>query len=268
MGRKTLTGAGRKAAASLNMNQVAGLWAWWDVSVAASVLQDRFAVLPDLADDDGEPIGALLDQTGNARHLRSVTGDSNRPTLKVNVQGGKNGARFDAIDDYLRCDAVGSTLMSGTDVPFSIAWVGKKTSTTGHRSFWGTNNSADADSLHRFRCNANTSYNSDRRDNGGGNSNATGGTPDTNTHAFVLAFSGTAVSLWVDGSAVFSAQAQNVGAVTMTSFSVGAWFRNAAGEATEEFLAGDLYEMGVYDNDISANAVALSAGLITKWGVV
>lgn len=247
--------------------QVSGLYAWWDASVGASLIQDRLNVDPTLADDDGEPVGTWRDQSGNARHLQAA-GDANRPTLKKAAQNGRDGLRFDAVDDMLRADVIATGLMGGTDKAFTVAWVGKQSSVSGNRSFWGTNNSANALSHHRFRCNGSTSYHSDRRDDAGSSVSVSGSTPDTSTHAFVLAFTGTTVSLYRDGVAVFSGSAQNVGANTMTSFSVGAWFRNAAGETTEEFLAGDVYEMAVFDSAISAaDAAALYAGWQPKWGV-
>lgn len=268
MACKKLMGAGRRRSSSLAPDAVTGLQGWWDMSVAASLIQDRANVDPTLADDDGEPIGTIRDQSGNGRHLQAVTGDINRPTYKPNQQNSLPGALFDAVDDYWRCDAIATSFMSGTDQPFSIVWVGRQTSTSGNRSFWGCNNSADADSLHRFRCNGTTSYHSDRRDNGSTSVSVSGGTPNTSTRVFALTFSGTTVSLWINGVAVFTDQAQNVGAVTLTSFSVGAWFRNAGGEVTEELLAGYFFEMAFYNADIgSSNALAVSSYMQTKWAV-
>lgn len=249
-------------------NQVSGLYAWWDVSVASSLLRDRTGVDPTLASSDGDPIGTILDQSGNNRRLQAVAGDATRPTLKVGIQAGKNGARFDAVDDVLRCDTVGSSLMSGNDKPFTVIWVGKQASNVGNRTFWGTNNSANSMSNHRFRCNGTTSYHSDRRDDAGSNTSVSGSTPNTSTHVFALRFTGTATSFFRDSVAIYENSAQNVGTITLTSFSVGAWYRNASGEVTEEYLNGDFFEMAVYDSALSASdCVSVSDYLKTKWGV-
>jgi hypothetical protein len=56
------------------------------------------------ADGDGEVVGSWLDQSGNGNHVVAAA-DTNRPTLQVAEQNGRNVVRFDGVDNFLQSGA-------------------------------------------------------------------------------------------------------------------------------------------------------------------
>lgn len=256
--------SGLISAGSFTPADLTGLALWLNAEMG--LFQERSGASASTpASSDGDPVGSWLDQSGNGRHAIALS-DAKRPTLKLGVQNGRNVVRGDGTDDVLRSDVVASAVLTGSDVPFSLVWAGKQSSTSGNRSFWGSARSGSGHPLHRFRCNATSSYHSDRRDDSGTSVSVSGGTPDTSAHVFALVFTGTTVSLWRDGTAVFTGQAQNVGTLTLDAFSVLGWSRPSP-EVDEEFLAGDLFELLLYDSALSdAPRQELQAYLKTRWG--
>lgn len=73
---------------------------------------------------DGAAVARWEDQSGNSRNASQATSNS-RPILKTAVQNGKNGIRFDGINDFM---ATGSFAHS---VPLTLFLVCKRLSTSG-----------------------------------------------------------------------------------------------------------------------------------------
>lgn len=53
---------------------------------------------------DGDPVGQLLDQSGNGHHVSQAT-STKRGTLKTGIQNGLPAIRFDGVDDFLQSAA-------------------------------------------------------------------------------------------------------------------------------------------------------------------
>jgi hypothetical protein len=70
--------------------------AWYDPSDLSTMFQDDAGTIPVTADND--PVGRLLDKSGNGNHLTQSTAGS-RPTYQT--AGGMHWLAFDGVDDYL-----------------------------------------------------------------------------------------------------------------------------------------------------------------------
>ena len=74
-----------------------GLVAWWNAGNGGSTLEERTS--PTTPADNGDPIGTLLDLSGNGYHV-AASADNQRSTREVS--GGAAWASFDGVDDTLR----------------------------------------------------------------------------------------------------------------------------------------------------------------------
>ena len=73
---------------------------------------------------DGASVARWEDQSGNSRNASQAT-SGNRPILKTSVQGGKNGIRFDGINDFM------ATSSFAHSVPLTLFLACKRLSNTG-----------------------------------------------------------------------------------------------------------------------------------------
>jgi hypothetical protein len=70
--------------------------AWYDPSDVATLAQDSAGTTPVTA--DGDPVGRMLDKSGNGWHLTQAT-SGNRPTYRTG--SGLSWLEFDGVDDFL-----------------------------------------------------------------------------------------------------------------------------------------------------------------------
>lgn len=110
---------------------LAGLKLWTRADVG--VYQD--AARATVAASDADPVGGWQDFSGAGNHLSQST-STKRGTLKVNLQNGKPGVRFDGVDDFM--DAAAAVINSGTT--FTIFLVHKSTGDLIWASTTATNN--------------------------------------------------------------------------------------------------------------------------------
>jgi hypothetical protein len=86
---------------------LASLGAWHDPSDLSTMFQDAAGTTPVTA--AGQPVGLILDKSGNGRHASQATSTA-RPLLEDD--GGKMCLKFDGVDDFLSTSAIDLT---GTD---------------------------------------------------------------------------------------------------------------------------------------------------------
>ena len=94
--QKLLLFSGGAAFSPLN---ISGLVSWYDASDTSTLWEDSARTTP--AADNADVIGAWDDKSGNGYHATQAT-TINKPTLRTNVQNGKNAIRFDGSDDFLQ----------------------------------------------------------------------------------------------------------------------------------------------------------------------
>lgn len=91
---------------------IAGLLGWYDPSDLSTLYQDSAMTTPVTA--DGQPVGAMLDKSGNGLHMIQPT-STRRPVFKD--QGGLRYLLHDGVDDFLSRAAVSL----GGAVTFALA---------------------------------------------------------------------------------------------------------------------------------------------------
>jgi hypothetical protein len=114
---------GLSVSASFSPASISGLALWLD---ATSGLFDATSGGSPVT-TDGASVARWEDRSGNGRNASQAT-SGNRPILKTSVQNGKNGIRFDGIDD---CMATNSFDHS---VPLTLFLACKRLSNTGSQS--------------------------------------------------------------------------------------------------------------------------------------
>lgn len=82
---------------------IAGLFVWFDLSRLSSLYQDSGLTTPVAADND--PIGGVLDLSGNGRNMVQATAGK-RPLYKVNIQNGRSVALLDGTNDNWQMPSV------------------------------------------------------------------------------------------------------------------------------------------------------------------
>lgn len=95
-----MTLATRAHRAQPDLSQVSSLKAWFDPSDLSTLYQDAAATLAVVS--DGDPVGAMLDKSGNGFHVTQASASA-RPTYRTN--GARHWLEFDGIDDVLSIDS-------------------------------------------------------------------------------------------------------------------------------------------------------------------
>ncbi len=216
------------------------------------------------ASADADPVGEWPNVgSGGVNLTQATAGD--RGTLKTAANGinSLSVVRFDGVSDFLAGDGANATPFSGDDVAHTLYCVFRLVNVAGTYGFFGFGNSADADSLHYIRSDAATSYTVLRRDDAGSLNSRTGGTPNTNAHVLSLVFTGTVVTVRLDGIQLVS-NTLNVGLTTLDRFTLGGLRRNAALEVPAPIDIGEFWAYsGVHG---PGTYLGMEAYLRAKWG--
>jgi hypothetical protein len=245
-GTGTGYGAGPGAsggAAAFSPSDVAGLALWLDASDITTLWQDSGRTTPVTADTD--PVGAIDDKSGNARHATQAVAGS-RPTYRTAQFGAVAAMDFDGIADFLTSTAFTLTqpgvvfVVVDADVNVSFNSV-VDSATAGSRWDVGHENSVTP-KWFMFA-----------------GSVATAGEYDQNPHVLVALFNGASSNLRVDGGA---GTVLNPGAQSTNTPRIG------ADDGSTSFFDGRVGEVLFYDSSLSvANINAVGEYLATKWGI-
>lgn len=226
--------------------------AWWRLDL------DAYRVL------SGSDITQLTDVSGNGNHAIQ-NGAAGIPSYEATGLNSKPSARFTASSsEYLKSNAIAS-LVSGSDVPFSMLWVGRTLSATAVQRPWCFGSSTDNDPRAALLHLGSSSYMAQRLDDAGANDNQTGGTTDTLWHVWSLVFTGTTVSFYVGTTAILSAASHNVGAFNVDRFAMGAFLQ----ATPTQFWDGYISEMLFYNRALTTGASSEHENtvneLTTRW---
>jgi len=145
--------------------------------------------------------------------FRISTADSTYiATTSAAAIAGINGSRhlfFDGVDDHLLSNSV-ATLLAGSDKPFSLIMFSKSSEASATlRNAWGFAQNAGSAYM---RYDLDNSLNvARRRDDAATSASANGGVHDTSGNVWSVVFTGTAISIYKNGSAVINSGSLNVG---------------------------------------------------------
>ena len=256
-----------------------GIYAAWDGDEASGDLRDQhgsndMTAIGTVTSADG-PESPLSHGVVNGDLIQDVTDlSSNKFECHQATAGSKPSwissgintfptLRFDGSADYMTASSI-STALSGSDKPFTIISAIEKASNSGTDAIFSLGNTGDANPFHEIRTEAANNYESHRSDDSPSTVTDSGGTPDTDPHIVSVTFTGTAVSIHVDGAVVVDDQAHNVGTMTVNQFAVGALVKNAV----SNYFAGDISEWSMYSvAKSSADRNQVEKRLGAKYGV-
>lgn len=167
-----------------------------------------------------DPIDTWSDRSGYGNHATQSGG--NRPTYVTNAFGTKPGVLFTiASSQYFRVDGVLPFLI-GADAPHSLFAVIKLAATATIQCVFSISRSDDTGgNFIQYTMTATPQYRAHRVDATPTAVSILAGTPDTNAHVYSLLFSGTTVTLRIDGVPIIDEQAMNVGNFTSDQASIG-----------------------------------------------
>jgi len=212
-------------------------------------------------------VTTFYDQTINGRNLTQTTATFQPKIVTsgvLNTSGGKATIVFDGTNDYLRNDALGALYTGGNNklitaygvfeftastyqLPFSF---NLSTTVTGLEVWWPVyKNTAD--------------YRSYKRDDSGTSKTATGGTATLTQQLLSLNSSGTAISVYKNGTAIITNGDINVSSTSLDNLAIGASVRNTVGD----FSAIKMQQLFLWDTNESANIGAVNTLIKTRFGL-
>jgi len=171
--------------------------------------------------------------------------ESKRLIYLTNQLDGYPAWRGDGVDDGLSCDAL-APIFSGSDTPMTVFMIYKIITLESYGRFWGFSN-IGVTVYEQFRIGA-YSYNLFRHDGVAFVSELGTVQADTNWHYLILNFTGTTLTLRIDGVVDIDDVAFDVGVCTFTTFS----FPDLGYP-----LNMDHAEMAIYNSSLSAGDMTL-----------
>lgn len=201
------------------------------------------------------------DQSGQGNH--ATQSGSNRPTWVAPTSGINGNAYINfasASTKYMVANAAASPF-TGSDKAFTVSTAYRKTTNSGTQNYFVFGRSSSTTPVHQLYDNG-SAYAFFRRDDASSSANSSGGTVNTSTHVVTVVFSGTALSLWVDGTLTINNAAANVGTMTLNTVGIGAWSTTSALQP----FNGDICEMVLHDTALgTSDRQALEEYLAAKW---
>lgn len=223
------------------------LWGWWDSRASDWTVVEGFVL-------------AWADRRGIGRNWASLNGDTG-PVL-ADWGDGRQAISFDGTTLSVLQLAALAAALHGSDKPFSVFAAVKLADLASNYKLFGIGNLGGDECSVLYRASTNN-YHWIRR-NGSGSVLLGGGTPTTQRHRWIYSFTGTAVSVYIDGVAVVSNQPSDITVLTATTAFLGA----APYFGVDSPFKGLLAEVGLYTDAKSAGDCALlDAYLAEKWGI-
>jgi len=197
---------------------------------------------------NGSDVAQINDQSGNARHLTADAGK--QPAYSATAWNGAEPAcDFDGVAEYAVANGV-AVALSGTDVAFTAVMTVELLANANAKMLMAAarNNAAGNGSI---RVNTGSASNAltvrHTDDAAASDADTTTETLGTTRHVISIVYTGTAVSVWFDGTATsLAATAQDVGASTLVRFGVGALVYGVA-ETAAAFCNMRLASLHIYN---------------------
>jgi hypothetical protein len=149
---------------------------------------------------------------------------SNGGFAQVSGINGKKAFYTDGNTRHLLANGI-ATALSGTDKPFTVIAVVKQSALLADSTIFALGDSASTQQEHLLIANGSTNYYSWRQGDSGSQVQVTGGTPTKDTRILSWVFTGTTISFYIDGVAVYTGTAQDVVAATFNRAAIGATIR-------------------------------------------
>lgn len=122
---------------------------WYDPSDLSTLFQDTAGTVPVTA--AGQPVGMMLDKSGNGLHIMALNGDSTRPILETD--GRTFCLVFDGIDDMLY-RTTAPIYNSGLPISLSMGVLANRGGTTGDQRYFVESSTISDRPLFSFQSNS------------------------------------------------------------------------------------------------------------------
>lgn len=210
--------------------------------------------------------GGLVSQIANKANsqIPFVQGiGSNQPTTGTRTINGRNTLDFDGANSFLTANGIAAYL-TGSDKPFSAFSVCLcDTPTTGlQNSIWAMGYSANSTPF-QSQVYQNSQNITNRRDDAGVIA-PSGATYISGNNVNAAIFTGTTISSYTNAATNYSGTSQDVGALTLDRFAVGATIRSS----NTHFFDGIIGEFILYNRALTTTErTQIMDYLSNKWGV-
>lgn len=210
---------------------------------------------------NGSDVSNWASQKGSFNLIQGTAAD--QPAWNATGCNGNGSLEGDGVSEHMTCDAL-ATVASGDDTAFDICVLYKHLSgaSGATESLWGFGNSADVDSRMYGHYDGSERWNIARRgDADAATSTVTTTQTYTNTtwHVGYVSYTGTAVSVWVDGAATsLAATALDKALCTLNRMTLMALRLNAAATFFGNVSIGGLWTA-------TSNLIAADRQSIENW---
>ena len=204
---------------------------------------------------------------GNVTNVTDISGNGHTftyynatPSYTSNAVNGLPALTF-GTGTYLT-NATFPSVLTGSDAPFTAFIVAQKGGPAG--TIFQMGSTSDADTSHAISGEF-SNWRVWRRDDAGTLADINTGTFNTSWWLFSVVFDGTTVSMYTNSTAVFTAQSQNVGTLTLNVAVIGG--RNLGGTLSSVFDGGKIAEIKIFNSSLSGGDRATEeTSLKTKYG--
>lgn len=235
-------------------------FAWRPNLASSASLVGWYEVRSDLVTQSGGACSQVNNRVaGGSNPLVQALGTAQPTYSATGWDGARAALTFDGTSDLLTANGLAAAA-TGTDQPFTVIWLGAILTLGSSgiiRSVWGFGKAGDDNPLHDLRLPASVDgvISSGRRDSAAvAKIKDCAAAADTSKHIYSTVFNGTKVAVWrdsvrdtnLDGT---SASADNdVGALSLDTFSVGAITRAGVAGFTNLLFGGMLVYAGALSN--------------------
>ena len=167
-----------------------------DAAAANITLDSVTSRVSSWADTSG--LGNDATQATDANQPVYTAANSNFPNSQGVAQPSVDG---DGSAYFLLMDAI-ATALTGDDTPWYFITAFRIAVISQTETLWSLDDASAAAPYHRIHQRADDKYRTERDGDTGGAKIADAGTTDTDPHVFDVEFTGTAMSMWVDGTAI------------------------------------------------------------------
>lgn len=204
------------------------------------------------------------DQAGNNNATQATAGS--QPKIYDSITGvvlenGKAALDFDGIDDYLSANTLASSF-SGEDLPISRFAI-IKPNQLGSYYYLGFGNSANDNSLKSLALRAEGNFLALYRDDANTTKSTIDGSYSANRFLITETNSGTATSVYKDGTTVFTNLDIDLGQITLNKATIAVLERSSF----IGYFNGNIQEIIVYSSDQSANRTAIESNINSHYNI-
>jgi hypothetical protein len=242
------------------LSRVSGLVSEYDFYKGSSVYAD--SALTTFASVAGV-IGGVKDVSGSGVNIPGIqTTTSAKPTLTANAINGRQAASFDG-GDLLTVDSL-AAYFNTNDGPYSCVTVFNRPANVSPHDFFAIGKSTVNTPYILHRVTGNTAY-SIRRNDGSLSPQVDAGTPTAVPHILFYLFSGTTVTIMLDGTIIANEAALNANAIaSMDTATIGALRRTAV----TSYFIGYIGQLAVWPTRIATPEALWGTRLLgRKWGI-